>query len=889
MPENILDELSPTDNVDMHKLGSKEIDAFRQLRWKARTDLLFLAREVLKKDRISREFNGPLIDKLQKFPSPTLESSKTLDRWTSDGWIYKPVIEHPANLPGKRRRLIVDFRSSYKTTLNCECHTIQWLINYPTACLALFQYNLEKAQSIVKAVKDHFLTNGLFRALFPELCPPPNTSKFGNMDRFSVHNVSRWRKTPRREDSVMAAALMAGLAGYHFEVMKFSDVVDTENSENEDQCIKTIHKFGQSKYLLVDPSLHFMDVEGTRYHHCFQGDTRVTMSDWTQKPIKDIVEGDTVVGWKLENNARVLAPVKVLATGYYDDEFCNTYYLESGEKVTCTPDHKFWRGKQWKKNSKNKEYSPIKGLSSLRRLLVPKEQLNTHDAGWLAGMYDGEGSWHQNPNHPSGQLFITQTQHNPDVVERLRTTISKFGYKFVEKITKPKVAHWQIKHDFHIANWIDRYEFLAEIRPTRTKKMIKSLFGQMFTTQDNILRHEYAGQHRVYWIQTESGNYIAEGLCSANSDLYGKIIEDHKLDLADVGGDEEKAAWDIYCRGIFKVRKNDADMKFTPDELELPPILGPDGKRIPWDVPSEPKRFPLQGLEREERIDPANFSAQMRNVPFSGRSGVSDFILATNVDGKKDLPTKNVIPGKAYDKIPMSYTIVSVDPAETTTERSNHTAICVATLDRHGRVYIKDIIIGKWNPTDVGRQILDACDKHLPEYLCLEEVSATRNLLPYIAREWDLGYKHHRPTVKFNKRDTKLKKEEKIRLNLHSPFEIGDLRFVSDRIDPVGFNHLILELSQFPKGGKDDILDALSEIYAARTWFGQEFARPQKPGEFQLYHPDAKFVQMYQEAAFKAEFDGEELFPDPRATKDVFSPTISPQQLNDYWKKVGGL
>ena len=46
---------------------------------------------------------------------------------------------------------------------------------------------------------------------------------------------------------------------------------------------------------------------------------------------------------------------------------------------------------------------------------------------------------------------------------------------------------------------------------------------------------------------------------------------------------------------------------------------------------------------------------------------------------------------------------------------------------------------------------------------------------------------------------------------------------------------------------------------------------------------------MYQEAAFKAEFDGEELFPDPREQKDVFSPAISPNQLNDYWKKVGGL
>lgn len=579
--------------ANIHSLSPEQIDRIREARWRCRTDLLYLARDILKKDRVSAEFNGPLIDRLQKFPKPTPEQAVLHDRWTSDGWQYKPLIPDLADLPGKRRQLFIDFRSSYKTTINCECHTIQWLLNYPDICIAIFQYKLEKAESILKAIKEHFLNNKKFRALFPELCPVENATKFGNAGQFSVANATKIRKSPRREDSVMAAALEAGLAGYHFEVMKFSDVVDTENSETEEQCLKTITKFGQAKYLLVDPALNWITVEGTRYHF---------------------------------------------------------------------------------------------------------------------------------------------------------------------------------------------------------------------------------------------------------KDLYGKIIEDQVEEVRDFGGDLTKSAWDIYCRGIFKVRHNDADMKFIPEELKMIPILDENGKRIPWDVPTEPKRFPLEGLEREERIDPANFSAQMRNVPFSGRQGITDFeVVVDPITSEKSIPKRNVVPLSEFDRFPTAYTVVSVDPAETTTERSNYTAIVVAKFDRHGRVYIVDIIHGKWNPTDVAKKILETTQKYCPEYLCLEEVSATRNLLPYIEREWALfPHRYWRPTVKMNKRDTKVKKEEKIRLCLHSPYETGDLRFVRELIPPIAWHNLVLEFDQFPKGGQDDILDALAEIYASRTWFGQEYARPQVDGGFiiKTQHPD---------------------------------------------------
>jgi hypothetical protein len=634
MPKELIEEISPTDSVNVFHLSTKEIEALKRARWRARTDFFYLANVILGKDLICPEFNGPLVKRLQQFTPPNEQQYNENDRWTSDGWIYKPIYDKPTQLPGKRRTLIIDFRSSLKTTCNCECHSIQWVLNFPLVCIAIFQYKLEKAESILSSIKQHFLFNSRFRALFPEYCPPPDKLKdFGTKSKFSLYNINQLRKTARREDTFMTAALEAGLAGYHFEVMKFSDIVDPENSENVDQCVKTIHKFGQSLNLLVSPS-YWVDVEGTRYHF---------------------------------------------------------------------------------------------------------------------------------------------------------------------------------------------------------------------------------------------------------EDLYGKIIRDWKQDVADKGGPEH-TIWNIYTRGIFKPDIPEDEVQFLPHELEVEDKLV-NGKRVPYDFPDRlnEKRFPLEELEFYEKSDPTNFHAQMKNVPYGGRGGLLDFKLVTDkATGKMDVI--NIISGADYDKFPKAYTVLSVDPAETTNERSNYTAMIFAGIDRDGRTYVEQIIHGKWDPTGVTDKILWACDKLTPDVLLMEEVSATRNMLPGIRREWErFPHRHHQPVVKFNKRDKGISKEEKIRLMLHHPYHMGNLRFVKERILPNGYENLVLEMHQFPRGGHDDILDALSEIYAARDWFGEEFARrlPQRP-RFIKYTPELQ-ARLIQQKVFGEDFDA-----DTRQENSNVM-VLTPSNFSDYLKKVGGL
>jgi len=578
MAKELIDEISRNDDIDLLKLSSREIRQLGVSRWRARTDLLYLENNVLGKNLISQEFNGGLIDILQKFPkAKTKEQAMEHDKFVGGKWIYKPLVPNMEDLVGPRRRLILDHRGAFKTEINCGGHTMQWLLNYPAACVAIFQYKLEKAETIVGGIKEHFQFNGKFRALFPELCPPKDKIyQFGTKSEFNIWDIERKRGSTRRESSVMAASLDAGLAGYHFEVCKYSDVVEPQNTETLDQCLKTISKFGVAEYLLIGLG-YWIDVEGTRYH-----------------------------------------------------------------------------------------------------------------------------------------------------------------------------------------------------------------FG----------------------------------------DLYGHILNNHKKQLARDGESE----WAVYCRGIFMPNIPYEKRKYTPEELSLPDKLDESGKPIPVYPPNLANRFgSVKKLLLNEEEDPVNFSAQMRNNPIGGRGGVADFPVVMK-DDKYERPL--VVPRFEYESIAKSYSILSVDFAETVSERANWTVFAHATIDRVGRTYIDMLVREKWQPHESVKYLLSICNKLRPTYLVMEEVNFTRGLRVALEREWQTNPSNYKPSIRWTKRPANKEKEERIRLTLQQPYKTGDIRFVKDKITDTAWAGLIQELREFPRSTSDDILDAISDIFDTRDWFGKEYGKSTVPNEY---------------------------------------------------------
>lgn len=261
--------------INLIGLNKTQERLFRAMRWRARTDLGWLCREILDfkhvtdnssfpnilvEDGPDEPIHQPLIDILQKFPSPSIQEIDAHDRLVNGRWEYKPLIPL-LKLQGKRRVLILDSRGFLKTSINVIAHTIQWIINYPDIAIMIVQSNSDKAIDFVQKIKTHFQGNEKFRKLFPEHCPVDKPLEWGRQDRFTSEARSPF--CTRSEPTVMAGSIEKGGSGIHVDIIKFSDIVEPSNiTGNGIELVKK--NFYMMQNLLVSP-IYWVDVEGTRY------------------------------------------------------------------------------------------------------------------------------------------------------------------------------------------------------------------------------------------------------------------------------------------------------------------------------------------------------------------------------------------------------------------------------------------------------------------------------------------------------------------------------------------------------------------------------------------------------------------------------------------------
>lgn len=256
---------------DYQRWTQKTVKAVRQLRYKARTDLLWFASHILGHVDVCEAVHGELIRSLQQFPRPLDAEMEDLDQFHGFDpdhgrpiWVYRPLLPEVLDLEGPRRRLILDFRSSLKTTLNTMDHTIQWLVNYPDISIFLVQANEERALENINGILGQFRAGVKFRELFPDHVSWESPFAFGTQSSFTTKARREWLMN--KHESVITGSITKGAAGKHVHVIKFSDPVDEVNSANESGLRMVTNRFGLYEPTLISPH-HWIDVEGTRYQH----------------------------------------------------------------------------------------------------------------------------------------------------------------------------------------------------------------------------------------------------------------------------------------------------------------------------------------------------------------------------------------------------------------------------------------------------------------------------------------------------------------------------------------------------------------------------------------------------------------------------------------------
>lgn len=231
------------------------------LRQRARTDLLWLCNKVLDYKDVGPIPHNTLTQSMQKFYG----GSENIDPRSLRCNGYIPTVPLWV-LTGPRFRLWLWPRGHLKTTILTIAHSIQWVLNYPDVRILISTAVAQQAQDMLREMKGKFQFNDAMRWLFPEFCPPENkAAEFGNQDSF----IAPCRTRHAKEPTVSVSSIGKVIAGYHYEVLKFSDMVDKENVKTPAGIRDSIDHFNFCDPLLerctIAPFHGWKDVEGTRY------------------------------------------------------------------------------------------------------------------------------------------------------------------------------------------------------------------------------------------------------------------------------------------------------------------------------------------------------------------------------------------------------------------------------------------------------------------------------------------------------------------------------------------------------------------------------------------------------------------------------------------------
>lgn len=243
-------------------------------RWKARTDLIWLCNNILHYPDVSMKHHGLMISRMQQFPAPeSIEEANEHDFYDSKTgtWTYRPLMTDekfapkrmpdPKRLPGKRRRLLLAARNTLKSTVNLKGHTIQWMLNYPDISIILFQASDESIAEVIDPIREFFHGQERMRDVFPEYCVDAD-KPFGQGNSFNL--PCRTPGCVFDMPTIQGRSIYSGTAGKHVHLIKYSDIVNEKNSQNDEQLIKMTDAFYMSENLLTGSDF-WVDVEGTRY------------------------------------------------------------------------------------------------------------------------------------------------------------------------------------------------------------------------------------------------------------------------------------------------------------------------------------------------------------------------------------------------------------------------------------------------------------------------------------------------------------------------------------------------------------------------------------------------------------------------------------------------
>ena len=264
---------------------------------------------------------------------------------------------------------------------------------------------------------------------------------------------------------------------------------------------------------------HAVIVSNPPTYKCLGVDERILTADLRWVRAGDIVEGQELTAFD-ENcdGARRRLQTAVVTHSETVMKECVRVSLEDGSSVVCTNDHP-WLVDRYEYTASKREWvdaQDAEGRWALRLFDTWETDL-TRDGGWLAGLYDGEGSL--NWREQSHALVFTQAAG--DVQDRFAGLMRDRGFALG---VSPGRGRNKAVVNSEISSIPEILRALGTLRPQRLLAKWKPEGGFRTKEKVRIVKVEPLGPQKVQSIETSTRTYIGEGWAMHNS-AYEKFFD----------------------------------------------------------------------------------------------------------------------------------------------------------------------------------------------------------------------------------------------------------------------------------------------------------------------------------------------------------------------------
>lgn len=254
---------------------------------------------------------------------------------------------------------------------------------------------------------------------------------------------------------------------------------------------------------------------------CVTPDVPVLRGDWRWVPAGELMAGDPLIAFDAEipagpveirRRGRRWREGKVLATARAERP-CVEVRFTDGSAVTATADHPWLVDRQSEPTQRRWRRADQLRLGDRIPVLMPTwAEDRSYEAGWLAGMFDGEGSYSYGRDQVGFKGRLTITQRPGPIWDRILELLEHFGARYA-------VNPGPSAHAARILGGLPmRMDLLGRLRPERllAKTQIDGHYMRAVSARE-VADVCSVGDREVALLATSTQTYVADGMGAHNT------------------------------------------------------------------------------------------------------------------------------------------------------------------------------------------------------------------------------------------------------------------------------------------------------------------------------------------------------------------------------------